>query len=178
MLVITNMRDPRCSITFCYHITKPIIPFPRYTPNIVYPANYVPTVGDQNLGSAFNWDRDPFGGADVYRSNPAIFQPYTNPYLWVGRCRDTSCINTCVSFDLRQRISFRRTWNLDRTVARNSRRWKDQMAQTLHETLLLLANVGFEFEGQKSSFILNRWRWIDVLKMPSWDTIRKSMEVK
>lgn len=42
MLAITNMRDPRCSIIFCYHITKPNILFLRYTSNIIYSANYIP----------------------------------------------------------------------------------------------------------------------------------------
>lgn len=97
--------------------------------------------------------------AQFSRCLSAIFQPYTNSYLWVGRCRDTSCITTCVSFDLCRRISFQRTWKPRSDSARNWRRRKDQMAQNLDETLLLLANVGFEFEGQESSFILNRWRW-------------------
>lgn len=44
MLGFKNMRDPFYFIIFYYHIKKTNISFPRYTPNIVYLANYIPTI--------------------------------------------------------------------------------------------------------------------------------------
>lgn len=84
-----------------------------------------------------------------------------------------SLVSTNIKTSIRQQLEFE--------VPRNR---KDQDGTNLGRNIIVDANVGFEFEGQKSNFILTRWRWnslvstANVSKMPSWDIIGKIMETK
>lgn len=84
-----------------------------------------------------------------------------------------SLVSTNIKTSIRQQLEFE--------VPPNR---KDQDGTNLGRNIIVDANVGFEFEGQKSNFILTRWRWnslvstANVSKMPSWDIIGKIMETK